>query len=547
MQEQATGTPAQAGGAGRFSLALDLGLIAALMVLSVAIHGWLIRHTVVPARDGIDFLHYAWRLEHDPWSNVMRTEGQHPGYPLAVLALSAPWRSAAGDDCNAMARYAQLVNALASCLLVVPMFLLGRRLFNRQVGFWAALLFQCLPVSARATSDALSEGLFLLLVALALFAAVQSLKSRSLVGFGVCGLFGGLAYLVRPEGVLVVLAPALVLAVSQFVPTFRCPWKRAAGCLAALSVTAVLVGLPYVATIGRFTVKPTSKEILHRPVALKNAAAPSTKAVQCAALLGVWWSSDSDPHGNRLGRSLAAVASEICRGFYYVGWLAALYGLFCYRKQLQATPGAWIVLALVFLHAAAIWRVASMKGYVSERHVLVIVMCGLFWTVSGIEDVASRLPAWVQKLSAARLPRLLAWSRAGAWSIVLPLGFAASALPRTLQPLHANEAGHRAAGLWLAEHAAPEEVICDPFKWAGYYAGRAFQEDWDPSRYVVAARYVVLEDSREQHSKEEITERARELAQQGEVVYDWRPGRREAKHKAGEVKVYRIAQEGRAP
>jgi hypothetical protein len=529
-------------------LALDLGMIAMLLLLSVAIHAWLIRHTVVPARDGIDFLHYAWRLQHDPWPNVVRTEGQHPGYPLAVLALSAPWRSAAAEDCNAMARYAQVVNALASCLLVVPMFLLGRHLFDRQVGFWAALLFQCLPVSARATSDALSEGLFLLIVAMALLAAVHSLKSRSLVGFGVCGLFGGFAYLVRPEGVLVVLASALVLAVGQFVPAFRCPWKRAGGCFAALGVSAVLVGLPYALTIGRFTVKPTSKEILHRQVAWKNAADPSTKAVQCASVLGVWWSSESDPHGNRLGRSFVAVASEICRGFYYVGWLAALYGLFCYRKRLPATPGAWIVLALCLLHAAAIWRVASVKGYVSERHVLIIVMCGLLWTVLGIEDVASRLPAWVQKLPASRLPRLLPWSSAaGAWSVALPLGFAVSALPRTLQPLHANEAGHRAAGLWLAEHAAPEEVICDPFKWAGYYAGRAFQEDWDPSRYVVAARYVVLEGSREQHSKEEITERARELAQQGEVVYDWRPGRRDAQHKAGEVKVYRIAREGRSP
>ena len=61
---------------------------------------------------------------------------------------------------------------IAPWLLVIPMFYLGKALFNRGVGFGASLLFQCLPVSARATTDALSEGLFLLLATTALLCAV---------------------------------------------------------------------------------------------------------------------------------------------------------------------------------------------------------------------------------------------------------------------------------------------------------------------------------------------------------------------------------------
>ena len=40
---------------------------------------------------------------------------------------------------------AQLVSALASVLLLVPMFYLGREVFERRIAFWSCLLFQCLP------------------------------------------------------------------------------------------------------------------------------------------------------------------------------------------------------------------------------------------------------------------------------------------------------------------------------------------------------------------------------------------------------------------
>src|SRR5438067_1669545 len=65
---------------------------------------------------------------------------------------------------------------------------------GRRVGFWSALLFQCLPASARILSDGLSEGVFLLLTAVALLLAVHALRSGSVACFTLCGICGGLAY-----------------------------------------------------------------------------------------------------------------------------------------------------------------------------------------------------------------------------------------------------------------------------------------------------------------------------------------------------------------
>src|SRR5205814_627612 len=86
---------------------------------------------------------------------------------------------------------AQLVSALASVLLVLPMFYLGKELFDRRVAFWATLLFQCLPASARVMPDGLSESLFFLLCASAFLFAVRGLRTGAAPTFLLAGGWSG--------------------------------------------------------------------------------------------------------------------------------------------------------------------------------------------------------------------------------------------------------------------------------------------------------------------------------------------------------------------
>src|SRR5438046_1174088 len=132
----------------------DLTLLLCLLLLATGMRAWLLGHTEVAARDSIGFIRYAWQLERQPWAEVLRHSQQHPGYPLWVLAVSWPVRHYwQGDEASAMQWSAQLASAIAGVLLVLPMFYLGKELFDRRVGFWGAVLFQCLPVGARIMSD----------------------------------------------------------------------------------------------------------------------------------------------------------------------------------------------------------------------------------------------------------------------------------------------------------------------------------------------------------------------------------------------------------
>src|SRR5262249_53310363 len=114
------------------SLWSDLGLLVVLIVFSGSLRVWLMCHTEVAARDSIGFVRYALELESQPWSEVLPKNLQHPGYPLALMLVSWPVRFVLGStDCFTMQLSAQLTSSLAGVLLVIPMFYLGRELFNR--------------------------------------------------------------------------------------------------------------------------------------------------------------------------------------------------------------------------------------------------------------------------------------------------------------------------------------------------------------------------------------------------------------------------------
>jgi hypothetical protein len=156
----------------------DWWAIGLLLMLAGLVHGWLFTHTEVAARDCIGFIRYAWRLEHQPLADVMRTSEVHPGYPVAIhLTKRIVALFYHQSEPSLMERTAQVVSCVMGLLLVVPMFFLGRELFSARVGFWAALLFQCLPASGRVLSDGLSEATFFFFFAMSAWQGVRGLRN----------------------------------------------------------------------------------------------------------------------------------------------------------------------------------------------------------------------------------------------------------------------------------------------------------------------------------------------------------------------------------
>jgi hypothetical protein len=514
----------------------DLQWLGVLLVLAAGLHLWLIAHTEVTARDGVGFMRYAWQLQSQPWVQVLRQNPHPPFYPLCVLAMSYPVRHlTANDELVVMQLSAQLTSALAGTLLVVPMFFLGRALFNARAGFWAALLFQCWPASSRVLGDALSEGVFLLLLATGLLFALQAFRMQSLVRFALCGLCGGLAYLTRPEGVLLVAATGLILVGLQLAPAGRRPWGRVVSSAAALVLAALAVSSPYMAVIQNFTNKTTGLEILES-AGLKQPEAPACPSLTALPLAVYNYDSKDFGFWQHHVWCLKAVGWEVIKGYHYVCWLPALLGLVWYRRRLWEVPGAWVLVVLMVLDLAVLWRVAYVAGYVADRHSLLTVMASSFWAVAMITTLVEGLVTVLRRRG--RLSSTESrWTKAPAWSVVVLLGLALSGLPKTLEPLHPNRAGFHAAGRWLAVHVQPGEQILDPFCWVEYYAGQVHEQVLHPKPFA-RPRYVVLGGSKNEHERLPAVPAARFFAAQGTLVYHWPT--KPVQAKAEEVSVYQV-------
>jgi hypothetical protein len=520
----------------------DPALLAVLLFLAAGLRLWIVTHAAVGARDSIGYIRYALQLESQGWSEVVPKQKQHPLYPLAILAVSKPVRFLAGDsDPQTLLRSAQLVSLLAGVLLVVPVYYLGKELFDRHVGFWSAALFQCLPGPAQVTSDALSDGLFLLWMAGAMLLAVQALRTGSAVRFGQCGVLGGLAYLTRPEGAFVTASTLATLLGLQIIGR-RFTWRRALAGGACLVLASLAVAGPYLAATGRLTNKPTPRDLLQLlrdedewrtevRAAPPDAVRPQDRGPPLA-VLGVWWNDVRDQGRSRVLWALESVVEETVKTSLYLTSPLALVGMWWFWPRFRRVPGSWVPFVLCLGHSLVLWRLAVVAGYVSERHTLILVLCHTFWAVA----LLSALVDWSAErwLSPGHRPWLL--------TAVL-LVFVGLGLPIALRPMHTNRLAHREAGLWLADHARPFDLIVDPFAWAHFYAGRVLHDGTLPPRPRGERPncYVVIEDSDHTHSRLTGMAQAQSLAAKGTLVWQSPPTCQPR------VKIYSVSAAQRKP
>src|SRR5262245_45330510 len=238
----------------------DLRWLSLLLVLTAGLRGWQVASTELASRDSIAYIRYAWRLEHEPWREVIKSESHHPGYGVLVYLVSNPVRAVIDDLPRAMRLSAQLASCLASMLLLFPMYSLGKELFDRRVGFWAALFFQVLPSTGRLMPDGVSEPLFLFWVASALCFVSRGLTTGRVVWYVLGGLFAGLAYLTRLEGLLLVPVTILVLVTLQR-SRLRRPWPALRREAFALVAACALVAAPFMCVIGGLSNKASFRYI----------------------------------------------------------------------------------------------------------------------------------------------------------------------------------------------------------------------------------------------------------------------------------------------
>lgn len=489
---------------------LHLVHISFLLLLAICIQVWMLARNKLPSQDGVRFIRIASEFSYEPFDETLKRSVQHPLYPLLVCGYHETVGWLWGEGAQAWLRSAQQASALAIVLLVIPMYLAGLRLTEPTIAAGATALFTMLPIMARNGADALSESTYLLCFLLAFWAAVEFLCTGQRWWLLLAGLGSGLAYLARPEGLVLPVALIVALVGAQIRPIWRLPWKSVVSGMALLVLGTLVCVVPYVTITGRLTPKNSLNFILRRlvpppPEIVAKVSAPeppiSAQGRQIAApahrlplpamrdgpLDFTPKNGSVSAHYQGYLPALKEFARELIESLHYVFALLALVGL--RKRRLQPSNVLAGILAVLF--SLAILQFASRSGYISTRHVITIACLACYSAAEGGWLLAGAAAAWWARRS-YQLREGVAATAVGPtgtpvatlmlneavrrlqprFAIGVLLLSALICLPRSWPTLHASRIGHLEAGRWLSTHTPSEALVLDTRGWAALYSDR---------------------------------------------------------------------------
>ena len=428
--------------------------ILGLMALAAGLLGWLLAHTEILFPDGLRYIEQARRLDRGAWADGLLRAVDHPLYPLAIVAVH---RELGGERPEDWQRAAQGAAALAGVLLVVPLYLVALELFGPRPAWLGVALTYAVPLTGHVLADALSESTFLLFWTWGLWCALRFLDRGTFGWLPPTIACAALAYLSRPEGLLLPLALVATLAAMPLLRSTRLNWPRWWAAVALLVIgPACLVG-PYVAAKGGLGTKPAIQRLLG------TAPRSAPDAVERARPL--------DPNQSTAKTYALAVKAtlEAIRDAVTLPLLPlALVGLAaCWPFTARAR--VWLFLAIMDAAAVlALVRLHATGGYCSPRHALVLALLVIPTAAAGLDLLfrSVTIPGRWLGLGEGRFT-----PGPAVWAAVLAalVGWDAA---ETLAPMNARFGGYRQAAADLARRDPSGSRVVDVTGWVQFYGQR---------------------------------------------------------------------------
>ncbi len=124
-----------------------------------------------------------------------------PGYPLFIGLLNLIVRD--------LFVSAKLISFISSAITIILSYLVGKELYNKESGLFAAFVYALYPVILIVSVDAYSDALFFCFLLLSIYLFQISLKKDNYFMSALIGISVAATYLTRPEGQFLLLLPLL--------------------------------------------------------------------------------------------------------------------------------------------------------------------------------------------------------------------------------------------------------------------------------------------------------------------------------------------------
>jgi len=446
-----------------------------LVGLAMALRIYLYFFTFIISRDGVSFLSIAQYFEQGEITKGLGHDF-HPFYSMMIAAGSY----LVGDS----QLTGQIISIVAGSLLVVPVFCLGKSLFEEQVGFVAGLLAAFHPYLARISADVLSDSLYIFFFASGISAGWDALKRRRRLSFFLAGVYAAFAYLTRPEGIgiLILVGFWVLMAGSR---SFGIPARKVVASFLLLVFGFLLFASPYLIYLRKETGHwiLTKKKSVGAIIGIESKRTEfidnmnsRTKAEKTSTQGGreAWTLADmSEPlHAEFFSVISIEVLKKVFKffvklttTFHPILFLFFLFGVYKSKKISGMDKRQWFILSFLFLYLPILYLLFLNIGYVSHRHLLPVFVIGLFWTAIGVQE--SRIWA-LRKVCELNPLRRLSPNKVSSIVMILII---AILLPMTLKPQRRDKIWIKQAGLWITENCLINPKIMGYDSRIAYYAG----------------------------------------------------------------------------
>ncbi|HEX7379640.1 MAG TPA: glycosyltransferase family 39 protein [Pirellulales bacterium] len=482
----------------------QLSTVAALMLLACLVQAWMIWRAVVPAQDCVRYLVVAQSFARDGATATLRSQGEQPLFPALVWLTHGILSVAGWIDTANWAVALQVAAAIPLVLSVAPVYLLFQRLHGDRAALAATVLYCLLGGVSRLGADGLSDSTHLVFFMVALWCVARYFSPPEFGSPGwllASGLSTGLALTARCESLVL---PVALLATFGWLACSgpkRPTWRQTTIGAASLSLGLALVLLPFLAWCDALSPRAALARLMGRAGAGEAAPLNDFRPGSRADVTEPRWelpgmgrlvfgkkdtSTSSRFHGYL--SAAAKLLHELAQTLHY--WLGALalVGLAARWRQL-ATPLDRFMQCLCAMLIAAGIMVAARAGYLSTRHVLLVVVLALGWAGYGSLTLAD----WL--IARGRWPEVEWRRRLANAALALTVIVACGADCRAA--LHASREAHRQAARWLSEHANPTAAVLDSRGWTALYTGRkTYRYEAAQAAFTDSAlRYVVVEQA----------------------------------------------------
>jgi hypothetical protein len=433
-----------------------------------------------------DSAYYLWAAEYFSQADYGEAMGiaaarAHPLYPLMISRL-APFTGGVETAGYGL--------SLFGSVIVIPfLYLLTRRYWNEPVACWTCMLYALHPIIGLDTSEILTEGVYVGTFVAAATCYLFARDTHRWWLYGCAGITGGIAFLIRSEGLSLLLFAGLCMCAhlasasrkkegvgGDGVPSSEKSWGRhviGTGVMVAAFATMGVSCLFWVrgahgtsnavfSAVAQPVIQSMRESLspflpaLHPSSPAGEQEAESLRSPEVARSNGGIGRADGRRHRSGSLREILKAFIKSLYGPLVPLWILGL--LFCRRWG-----GDWSrlrpILGLMILGWLPACMVEVMNPPASHRYFLSGTVFALPWAGAACAAMTEHI-------------RLRCGGGAGGSFAIATLVIALVLLPRSIKPRRADEAAYPMAGRWVREHAIPgRRLVLASSEKLAFYAG----------------------------------------------------------------------------